>query len=105
MPYANLEQRRAYHRMKSRLWMRKETAKRRAAGVCVSCRTPCGKFRQCLDCRKARSAYHQAVVKPKLRALASRCVDCRRKCVRPGARRCGTCSARYANQVRWGKVA
>lgn len=85
-------------------WARNTIRARRAAGLCTSCRTPVEKFSKCLDCRNARSEYYRTVVRPALMLESARCRDCRRQCVRPGAKRCGECSARYANAVRWGKA-
>ncbi len=101
MPFIDAEYRRAYHRTKCREFVARQRAERIAAGQCIRCRTPVERFQQCIDCRTARATYYQHVVKPKLQAQSGRCADCRRKCIRPGARRCGNCTAKRANAIRW----
>lgn len=101
MPFKDADAERAYHRAFGRRWHAQERARRIQAGVCPTCRTPVQLFRQCLECRQKRAAYYVTVERPKLQKKALRCKDCRKGCVRPGASRCGSCSAKYANAVRW----
>ena len=105
MPFRDPEYRRVYHAEQGRQWIKNERARRIAASVCIRCRTPVTKYRECLDCRKLRAEHYMSVIRPKLRRLAARCKGCRQKCVQPGARRCGKCTAKRASQIRWGKVA
>lgn len=103
MPFKDPAVRRAYSRIKGREWMARETAKRRAAGLCVSCRTPVQKYRMCVECRLGRSRYYQTVLRPVLVATSAPCSDCGGPCATPGAPRCKRCSAKRANAARWRK--
>ncbi len=101
MPYRDPEQKVNYHRRKAREWAAKERARRMAAGTCIVCRTPVTQYRKCFECRWALRRRYLTVERPRLKARALACQDCQRRCVRPGARRCGKCTAIRANAIRW----
>ncbi len=101
MPHKDPETKANYHRRKSREWAAEERARRIAAGTCTVCRTPVVRFRKCFECRWALRRHYRTVERPKLQAKASPCLGCGRNCVRPGARRCGPCTARRAVAIRW----
>lgn len=104
MPFKDPTKRHAYHRAYGTAWARKRRDERIKAGVCLTCRTPVTKFRQCVDCRLERKRHYEQVRKPKFQAVAKQC-QCGRRCVRKGATRCIRCVLKHANAVRWGKVA
>lgn len=103
MPFKDSELRRAKAREYSRLWARKRWVTRRAHKLCIGCGCPVEKFRMCIRCRRKRQAQYEAVERPRRMARAKACEGCGARCVKAGARRCGSCTAKRANAIRWAR--